>query len=156
SVAPDGSGGILYGWNNRLFQFTPPPTGSAPGTWSEIRLPLTLDQYITTLYRDSIGILWIGTRDGLLKYSMGEVPRYSRAEGLSDSWIRVISEDRDGNLWIGTTAGGLDRLNRQGGVSFGLSEGLRDPNIARLVEARDGRLYAATGRGGLVEVRGRE
>jgi ligand-binding sensor domain-containing protein len=50
--------------------------------------------------------LWAGTEGGgLLHISHGLVESYSRNEGLSDGYVRIIYEDSIGRLWVGTDYG---------------------------------------------------
>jgi ligand-binding sensor domain-containing protein/signal transduction histidine kinase len=73
-------------------------------------------EVITALYQDRAGFLWIGSRDGLLRYDGYSFVVFehdvSDPTSISDNSIRVVYEDRQGNLWIGTNSGGLDRLDR--------------------------------------------
>ncbi|HZE83201.1 MAG TPA: two-component regulator propeller domain-containing protein, partial [Puia sp.] len=70
---------------------------------------------IETIFQDSKGFMWFGTRDGLNRYDGNEILAYRNdpvdTSSLSDSYIRCIYEDRDHDLWIGTI-NGLNRLNR--------------------------------------------
>ncbi len=58
-------------------------------------------------------ILWIGTANGLNKFTVNnndsklnaEIVYYTVADGLSDNAIESILEDENGNLWIGTSSG---------------------------------------------------
>lgn len=67
---------------------------------------------VNCLFQDSKGYLWIGTQNGLNRFSGEnfEVFNYSPADtnSISNNWIYAISEDQEGNLWIGTK-GGLNR-----------------------------------------------
>ncbi len=65
--------------------------------------------YITDIYQDSKGYIWIGTSDGLNRYDGKNVKRYnhdiSDESTLSSTYISAISEDKEGNIWIGTDNG---------------------------------------------------
>lgn len=67
------------------------------------------NDYITTIFQDSKGYMWIGTQDGLNRYD-GEVVKTYNADinssnSLSSTYINVIVEDDFGNIWIGTDNG---------------------------------------------------
>lgn len=66
---------------------------------------------VRTLYRGRDHSIWIGTADGLLKYTR-ENNRFehftSANSNLSHNTIRSLYEDRNGNLWAGT----YDKLNK--------------------------------------------
>ncbi|MCI0657700.1 MAG: histidine kinase [Acidobacteria bacterium] len=71
---------------------------------------------MTALCLDRTGLLWIGSRDGLLLFDGQTIRTFehdvSDPESISDNAIRTIYEDREGYLWIGTNSGGLNRLDR--------------------------------------------
>lgn len=67
------------------------------------------NDYITTIFQDSKGYMWIGTQDGLNRYD-GEVVKTYNADinssnSLSSTYINVIAEDDFGNIWVGTDNG---------------------------------------------------
>jgi ligand-binding sensor domain-containing protein/signal transduction histidine kinase/DNA-binding response OmpR family regulator len=67
---------------------------------------------IETIFQDSRGFIWFGTRDGLNRYDGNEIAVWRNdpadTSSLSDNYIRCIYEDQHHVLWIGTTNG----LNR--------------------------------------------
>lgn len=69
---------------------------------------------VETIYQDSKGFIWFGTRDGLNKYDGYQFRVFKNqaenSNSISDNYIKCISEDRAHNLWIGTTDG-LNRFN---------------------------------------------
>ena len=61
---------------------------------------------IWSLYEDSAGTLWLGTRGGgLLRYKAGSIARFNRDNGLISNTIFAILEDKNANLWISTSSG---------------------------------------------------
>lgn len=64
---------------------------------------------IYSIYQDSSGFMWIGTRDGLNRYDgyKFEVYRHNMGDSISISGniINDIKEDKDGNIWIATEKG---------------------------------------------------
>jgi ligand-binding sensor domain-containing protein/signal transduction histidine kinase/DNA-binding response OmpR family regulator len=69
---------------------------------------------IETIYQDSKGFIWFGTRDGLNKYDGNQFTVFKNqaydVKSISDNYITCINEDADHNLWIGTT-NGLNRFD---------------------------------------------
>jgi len=80
---------------------------------------------LTTLFKDHLGQLWIGTANaGLALYDpTAEFPnrfkRYAHEpanpDSLSDNNVWSIAEDREGRLWVATYGGGLNILDRRTG-----------------------------------------
>jgi signal transduction histidine kinase/ligand-binding sensor domain-containing protein len=79
---------------------------------------------VRVIFQDSMGILWIGTKNGLNELvsggSEGSPPNFKHwisepgnPISLSHSDIRSIYEDRSGVLWIGTWDGGLNKFDRE-------------------------------------------
>ncbi|MFI3324223.1 MAG: two-component regulator propeller domain-containing protein [Rikenellaceae bacterium] len=66
------------------------------------------DNGVTSLYKDSRGYIWIGTYDGLVRYSNSLLTTYSNTledKIFRSNRIRSICEDRKGDIWIGTDNG---------------------------------------------------
>jgi signal transduction histidine kinase/ligand-binding sensor domain-containing protein/CheY-like chemotaxis protein len=80
---------------------------------------------LTTLFKDHLGQLWVGTTNaGLALYDpTAEFPnrfkRYAHdpadPDSLSDNNVWSIAEDREGNLWVACYGGGLNILDRKTG-----------------------------------------
>lgn len=73
---------------------------------------------VIAIHQDTLGQMWIGTRDGLNKYDGSTFTVYRSEEGnvnsLSNNDILSINEDADGFLWIGTY-NGLNKYNPKTG-----------------------------------------
>ena len=69
------------------------------------------------LLQDRQGYLWIGTQDGLNRYSGVGLTQYKSdpddPTSLSHNSIISLYEDHEGVLWVGTWGGGLNRFNPQ-------------------------------------------
>jgi len=69
---------------------------------------------IWSIYQDSAGTLWLGTRgDGLLRYRSGAITRFTRNNGLTSNTIFQILEDRGGNLWMSTSSGVMSAARKE-------------------------------------------
>lgn len=86
---------------------------AASGRIQRIRAPesIDMDDRVQTLFRDSKGVLWIGTYDGLVTYDPANgtwrVFRNDEANPatISGNSVSSICEDREGIVWIGTRDG---------------------------------------------------
>ena len=80
--------------------------------------PKAFADRIYTLFEDSSGLLWIGTKGkGLYTIDpQGKVSHYTADAGnryaISSDNIYDVTEDADGHIWIGTYGGGLNRADR--------------------------------------------
>jgi signal transduction histidine kinase/ligand-binding sensor domain-containing protein/DNA-binding response OmpR family regulator len=84
--------------------------GQAPIQFQEPYSENTLSQnYITCIYQDHRGYLWIGTFNGLNRYDGHKFEHYLHnpkdSLSLINNSINTIYEDKNGNLWIGTQNG---------------------------------------------------
>ena len=72
-----------------------------------------------------MGLLWIGTSDGLNRYDGEYIKIYNcdinYENSLSSTYITALSEDDYGNIWIGTDRG-LDILNKDTGQVIRLND----------------------------------
>ena len=70
--------------------------------------------YIISLFRDSRGFLWFGTRDGLSRFDGVRFTSYGARDGLPSTTINHMVETRSGVYWVGTNGGGLCRFDPSG------------------------------------------
>lgn len=70
---------------------------------------------VESIYQDSRGFMWFGTRDGLNRYDGYQITVFKNspadASSISDDYIRCLYEDSRHNLWIGTS-NGLNRFDQ--------------------------------------------
>jgi signal transduction histidine kinase len=98
---------------------------------------------VLSLAGDSSGNLWVGTPDGLNRFSKGKFTTYTSADGLAGNDVRSLSLDRRGNLWIGTR-GGLTRMKNGLFKTFTEVDGLPNDLITTLYEDSKGNLWIGT------------
>ncbi len=127
---------------------------------------------IWSLLEDKGGNIWIGTGDGLSKYTpataesvKGKIKNFHLKDGLHNPAIMALFEDSRGNLWAGTL-GGLSRHNLNSGgegdktlrdaingvstsfITYLTSDGLIDNSVSAIYEDSRNNLWIGT-KGGL-------
>jgi signal transduction histidine kinase len=106
------------------------------------------NDYVTSLYQDGSGALWVGTGGGgLNKFKSGHFTVFSTKSGLSSEFIRSLTGDADGTLWIGTNGGGLDRLKNGRFTVYTTRAGLFNDELFQLLSDRYGYLWMSSNKG---------
>jgi len=86
------------------------------------------ESHVYAILQDSMGFMWVGTRDGLNRYDGFGFVTYrhdpDNIHSISNNFIYAIFESSDGFLWIGTRAG-LNRFDRKRGEFYAFRH---DPN----------------------------
>lgn len=108
------------------------------------------------LFKDKMGILWIGTNGrGLLKINpnTGEKKYYENQRGntasLSNNVVMYVTETSDGNLWVGTGGGGLNKFDRKTEkfTSYSKKDGFPNDMIQGVIEDGKHKLWVSTANG---------
>jgi two-component system sensor histidine kinase ChiS len=114
------------------------------------------DNYITALYQDHEGFLWVGTYSGGLNrinLKTSDVKHftsdYENPKSLGSNNIHTIFEDHLGNLWVGTSGAGLNKLNPDGNtfVQYHKANGLASNEVMAILEDYSGFLWISTSKG---------
>src|SRR3954468_9684181 len=75
-----------------------------------------LSNVVNAIIKDSLGLMWFATDDGLTKFDGANFTVYRSNTGdtnsLRSNSVLSLFEDKRGNLWIGTSGGGLSLYNR--------------------------------------------
>ncbi len=115
------------------------------------------DNYVTALYEDYEGYLWVGTDYGLnrLDITRNIIKRYyydnNSSNSISHNSISSVFEDLNGLIWIGTV-NGLNLYDRSTEIfkrykTTGESSSISDDYVLSVFEDRSGILWAGTTRG---------
>lgn len=84
--------------------------------FSRFPLPVNVPNiYINDLVRDQLGLLWIATYDGLIRFGSSQdvyIYNTKNTPALKSNQIETIYADSKGLLWLGTRYGGLTSYNR--------------------------------------------
>ncbi|MCW3114882.1 MAG: rcsC 4 [Segetibacter sp.] len=114
---------------------------------------------ITSVFQDSHGFMWFGTRDGLNRYDGYKFIIYRHdardPNTISNNFIQDIKEDKNSNIWIATEGGGvnkydarLDRFTRYTHDSKNANS-ISSNSVNRLLFDENNNLWLGTQRGGL-------
>ncbi|THU40225.1 response regulator [Niastella caeni] len=78
------------------------------------------NENVISLYTDSRGVTWVGTRDGLNIYNSinKRFQNFRKEDGLPDNTILNIVEDKSQNIWI-STLNGISRISYKGSMKDG-------------------------------------
>jgi diguanylate cyclase (GGDEF)-like protein len=105
---------------------------------------------VRRITQDSVGLLWIGTEDGLYRYDADRFTRFDFNNGLPSTWINDVLATPEGDLWVCTPQGlavrsgnGFKKIESESG---GLPEGscqavVRDARGAIWVAHKSGLYY---------------
>lgn len=87
---------------------------------------------VYSIYKDSRGILWVGTANGLSAIQNGGVKNYYTSDGLAHNSCWAIVEDFNQNMWFGSHGGGLTFYNGKKFEVINQKKGLINDRIRRL------------------------
>ena len=111
------------------------------------------NNYITQVYEDSRGLMWIGTREGLNIYNPvnDQLNYLTEKDGLCNNSICGIAEDNSHCIWV-TTSNGVCRVvvqrNHEDGTfgygiyNYDISDGLQsnEYNMGSILTCKDGKV----------------
>ncbi|HYC62588.1 MAG TPA: two-component regulator propeller domain-containing protein [Thermoanaerobaculia bacterium] len=124
-----------------------------PRRYSGSRVERPIEQLINEetwrLFIDRHGTLWVGTRNGLWRWTNGRLSRIGAKDGLSHDFVESIFEDAEGTLWAGTHLAGVNQLLEGSFQSYARREGLSSDVTWTVAEGDDGSIWAGTERGGV-------
>lgn len=106
------------------------------------------EERVTSLYRDTEGVLWAGSASGAFYLEDGEWSKITSEDGLIDDMVNKIEEDDRGGLWFGSYVaprGGLSILMDGEWTYFTTENGLPHNNINSIYRDVDGSMWIATG-----------
>jgi ligand-binding sensor domain-containing protein len=103
---------------------------------------------IRCIYKDSRGLLWIGTEAGLCCYDGINYKVYNESNGLKHDRIWAIVEDEQNNLWLSLYGKGLAKYDGRMFTHYDDKNGLVNNNIRKLHYSKKHKcLIAATENG---------
>ncbi|RKY89338.1 hypothetical protein DRQ09_01505, partial [candidate division KSB1 bacterium] len=92
--------------------------------------------------------IWIGTEDGLYRYSKNGLKHFNKKNGLIDNRVLSLMEDSEHNIWIGTFEG-LSKIKNDKITNYTKKNGLPDNIIISMFEDREKVKWFGTNGGGV-------
>ena len=102
---------------------------------------------ITDIDRDQEGLLWLATRNGVIKFEDGNFITDPQLVTLSNSAILSLMVDSKNNIWIGTLGEGLFMLSDEKLAHFDENSGLDDNSVRSILEDSKGNIWIGTNLG---------
>jgi ligand-binding sensor domain-containing protein len=87
---------------------------------------------VRCVFKDSKGLIWIGTQSGLVRYDGKNFFVFDESTGLVANEVWSIVEDGFGNLWLGTYGKGVVKYNGKSFTNYNTSNGLAGNKIRRV------------------------
>jgi two-component sensor histidine kinase len=105
-------------WNSGLFRITLDTLHHKVINTEDLTL-VASDSSIRSLFEDSEGNIWVGTRyNGLTFFPANDDPakrkQINHRNGLFSNWVYSFAETPNGNIWVGTL-GGINKLVKEKG-----------------------------------------
>lgn len=107
----------------------------------------TRSNFISSIWEDSKGTLWIATLTNLYWFKDGTLKKVTADEGLGAAWVQSFYEDRDGTIWLGASSLGIARYKDGQFRIISPKQGLFDFNAYVLIEDGAGYIWASCNKG---------
>lgn len=88
---------------------------------------------IRCIYKDSRGLLWIGTDGGLCSYDGSNFTNYNETNSLNHNRVWSICEDTDHNLWLSLYGDGIAKYDGKKFKYYNEKDGLLSNNVRKLI-----------------------
>ncbi len=103
--------------------------------------------FISNMFEDVHGTLWICTAGGNFWYRDGVLEPLGKKQGYPGGWIMASHQDPDGTLWLGASNHGLYRYKNGVFANISPREGLFDYTSYTLLEDDAGYLWMSSNKG---------
>ncbi len=145
-ICIDSNNNIWFATTNKLYLVTAEQEIKSFSTKDGL-----LSNYVRMVYQDSQGNIWIGTDEGLNKYSNNSFESITIKDGLSNNRVHSVFEDREGVIWV-CTEDGLNKYANGTFEKFYIEDGLAGNVIFKIYEDEEGVLWVGTN-GGITRIK---
>ena len=101
---------------------------------------------VESIFKDSRGILWVGTKNGLSKIENGHITNFFKSDGLAHNNTQEIIEDKFNTIWIASYGGGVTKFDGKTFSIFNKKKGLVNDYVRKLFEYKN-KVYVGTKNG---------
>jgi ligand-binding sensor domain-containing protein len=101
-----------------------------------------LNDFVRAVYQDKKGQIWIGTDNGLFRFSGDRIERVDNSNGVPSIAVHAIHEDNLGRLWAGGSK--LLRLSGSTHHEYRLAEEGSQNRVKSITQTRDGTMWVGT------------
>ena len=101
-----------------------------------------LNDFVRAVYQDSKGLIWIGTDDGLFRFSGERIERVDNGNSVPLVAVHAIREDSQGRLWVGGSK--LLCLSGSTAQEYRLQGEGSQNRVKSIAQTRDGTLWVGT------------
>lgn len=110
-----------------------------------IKAATQIGNYVTSIFEDAEGNLWLGTLEkGIAKYDGNELKYFTKADGLPSDRATSVTQDANGVYWICTGAG-LTKYDGHTFTNFQVTKGDSGSNmVGQLLIDRKGQFWIGT------------
>ncbi len=106
---------------------------------------------VRAIFKDSKGIIWIGTDGGLCKYNGRDVEVFTTKDGLSGNKIWAIEEDVNGILWLGCYDNGISYIENGKIEKLKLNDSINTHIRTLLYDRKNDCIYFGTQNGIIIK-----
>ncbi|MEQ6123065.1 two-component regulator propeller domain-containing protein [Pseudotenacibaculum sp. MALMAid0570] len=110
------------------------------------------NSWISDIYEDDKGFIWVSTQDGVLRYdgyefkTLRNLPK--QGNSISANWVTKTKQDQSGNFWFGTYGEGLNKLDLKANQIVRFNQQMHEGSIiAKIITDLDDNLWVLSEKG---------